>query len=144
MSKDRLFVPLNKQWYDLFLSGAKKWEIRGVRPGFNTKTIWVGRKVELRRGYAVKGALWGIITDVILTRHVYDVPKEVMKEMIPVPLSDTKTWNEIDKYNSKYGEFIVFKILMGDPLSSLPSPMQKHVLESMSRNKEAFERLAKL
>lgn len=25
--QDRLFVPLNKHWYDLFLEGKKKWEI---------------------------------------------------------------------------------------------------------------------
>jgi hypothetical protein len=141
---DRLFVPLNKQWYDLFLSGAKKWEIRGVRPGFNTKTIWVGRKVELRRGYAVKGAIWGIISEVITVDDVYDLPQSVLDEAIPVSVQNRNTWDEIDKYNSKYIEFIVFKILMGDPLNSLPETMQKHVLVSMNRNKEAFERLAKL
>ena len=92
---DRLFVPLNKRWYDLFLSGKKKWEIRGVRPGFNTKTVYVGRRVELRRGYAKEGALWGTIVDVRLTGDVYDVPNSVMEEMLPIPVSDDKAWNEI-------------------------------------------------
>ena len=33
--QDRLFVPLNKHWYDLFLEGKKKWEIRGLSNRFN-------------------------------------------------------------------------------------------------------------
>jgi hypothetical protein len=111
---DRLFVPLNTKWYDLFVAGTKKWEIRGVRPGFNSDTIYEGRRVELRRGYAKQGALWGTIIKVILTRHVFDVPKEVMKEMLPIPQLDIKTWSEIEKYNTKYGEFIVFKIQLDE------------------------------
>ena len=48
---DRLFVPLNKEWYNLFLAGKKKWEIRGYSSRFNEKTVKVGRDVELRKGY---------------------------------------------------------------------------------------------
>jgi len=110
MKQDRLFVPLNKQWYDLFKSGQKTWEIRGVQPRFNTNTVVKGRRVELRRGYAKEGALWGTITNIILTRHVYDVPKEVMKKMLPIKQSDTIHWEEIDKYNTMYGEFIAFEV----------------------------------
>jgi hypothetical protein len=145
MSKDRLFVPLNKQWYDLFLSGAKKWEIRGVRPGFNTSTVKIGRRVEIRRGYAIKGALWGTITDILLTRHVYDVPREVMREMIPVPLSDTKTWDEITKYNTKYSEFIVFRIELDmlkkleDAVNALSPEQQKLFRASVAYNRELLE-----
>ena len=39
MKRDRLFVPLNKHWYDLFANGKKKWEIRGVGPLFNPGTV---------------------------------------------------------------------------------------------------------
>jgi hypothetical protein len=56
---DRLFVPLNKEWYNLFLAGKKKWEIRGYSSRFNEKTVKVGRDVELRKGYMKEGAIWG-------------------------------------------------------------------------------------
>jgi len=108
--QDRLFVPLNTIWYNAFKAGTKKWEVRGVQPGFNTHTVVRGRRVELRKGYSKEGALWGTITDIILTRHIYDIPNEVKKELLPIPLSDTKAWDEIDRYNAKYSEFIVFKI----------------------------------
>lgn len=48
---------------------------------FNSGTVRIGRDVELRRGYAKEGALWGMITDIIITRHVYDVPPKVKKEL---------------------------------------------------------------
>ena len=63
--KDRLFVPLNKHWYDLFPEGKKKWEIRGLSNQFNRQTVRVGRDVELRRGYVKEGAIWGKIVEVI-------------------------------------------------------------------------------
>jgi len=109
MKRDRLFVPLNKHWYDLFANGKKKWEIRGVGPLFNSGTVRIGRDVELRRGYAKEGALWGTITDIIITRHVYDVPLKVKKELFPISMN-SPLWGEIDTYNTKYGEFIVFKV----------------------------------
>jgi len=52
---DRLFVPLNKEWYNLFAAGKKKWEIRGYGPRFNEKTVKEGRLVELRKGYMKEG-----------------------------------------------------------------------------------------
>ena len=109
MKQDRLFVPLNKHWYDLFANGKKRWEIRGVGPLFNSGTVRVGRDVELRRGYAKEGALWGTIEDIIITRHVYDVPLKVKKELFPISMN-SPLWNEINRYNTKYSEFIVFKV----------------------------------
>ena len=108
--KDRLFVPLNKQWYDLFKSGVKLWEIRAVSPRFNHKTVHTGRLVELRRGYAVKGALWGRIIDVAEVRDIYHLPDEIQAEALPISKSEIGLWNEINRYNTKYDRFIVFKV----------------------------------
>lgn len=108
--KDRLFVPLNKQWYDLFKAEKKLWEIRAVSPRFNHKTVYTGRTVELRRGYAVKGALWGVIIDVMEIDNIYNIPEPIIDEAIPISTSDRLAWDMIDEYNEKYDNFIIFKI----------------------------------
>ena len=107
--QDRLFVPLNKHWYDLFLEGKKKWEIRGLSNRFNRQTVRVGRDVELRRGYAKEGAIWGKIVEVHTVSTVYIPIINVMDELFPIP-ANSPLWNEIREYNTKYSEFIVFKI----------------------------------
>jgi hypothetical protein len=107
--KDRLFVPLNKHWYDLFLEGKKKWEIRGLSNRFNRQTVRVGRDVELRRGYAKEGAVWGKIVEVHIVSTVYIPIINVLEELFPIPKS-SPLWDEIQEYNAKYSKFIVFKI----------------------------------
>lgn len=109
MKRDRLFVPLNKHWYDLFANGKKKWEIRGVGPLFNPGTVRVGRDVELRRGYAKEGAIWGKIVEVHIVSTVYIPIINVLEELFPIPKS-SPLWDEIQEYNAKYSKFIVFKI----------------------------------
>lgn len=111
---NRLFVPLNTKWYELFKLGKKTVEIRGESNRFNWNTVKVGRKVELRRGYAKKGALWGTITNIWIDRHIYDLPKEVLKKALPIPQSDKKVWKEIDEYNTKYGKFIAFEVKLDE------------------------------
>jgi hypothetical protein len=107
--QDRLFVPLNKHWYNLFLEGKKKWEIRGLSNRFNRQTVRVGRDVELRRGYAKEGAIWGKIVEVHIVSTVYIPIINVMDELFPIP-ANSPLWNEIREYNTKYSGFIVFKI----------------------------------
>lgn len=107
--QDRLFVPLNKHWYDLFLEGKKKWEIRGLSNRFNRQTVRVGRDVELRRGYAKEGAIWGKIVEVHIVSTVYIPIINVLEELFPIPKS-SPLWDEIQEYNAKYSKFIVFKI----------------------------------
>ena len=106
---DRLFVPLNKHWYDLFKSGDKKWEIRGISGQFNEKTVRVGRNVELRRGYAKEGAIWGKIVEVYRIKGICETPPDVRKELFPIP-ADSWLWNEIKEYEKKYRYFMIFKI----------------------------------
>mgnify|MGYP001767646252 CR=1 FL=1 len=82
---DRLFVPLNKEWYNLFLAGKKKWEIRGYSSRFNEKTVKVGRSVELRKGYMKEGAIWGKIVEVHIVSTVYIPIINIMDELFPIP-----------------------------------------------------------
>lgn len=110
---DRLFVPLNKAWYNFFAAGKKKWEIRAYGPRFNEKTVEVGKKVELRNGYQKKGALWGTITEVRIIDSIYRIPEEVTKELFPISNFDL-LWSEIYKYEDKYNKFIVFKVAIDD------------------------------
>jgi hypothetical protein len=116
--KDRLFVPLNKQWYDLFKAEKKLWEIRAVSPRFNHKTVYTGRTVELRRGYAVTGALWGRIVDVAEVRDIYHLPKPILAEALPID-TESSLWNEINSYNTKYDRFIAFKVKLFLSLASM-------------------------
>ena len=109
MKRDRLFVPLNKHWYDLFANGKKKWEIRGVGPLFNPGTVRVGRDVELRRGYAKEGAIWGKIVEVHVVSTVYIPIINIMDDLFPIP-NNSPLWNEIREYNARYPKFVVFKI----------------------------------
>ena len=106
---DRLFVPLNKEWYKLFASGKKKWEMRGYSPRFNEKTVKVGRSIELRKGYMKEGAIWGVITEFHITNNVHELPLKVIEELFPTPPS-SPLWEYIQWYNAKYNKFIVFKI----------------------------------
>lgn len=109
---DRLFVPLNKEWFDLFEQHRKDWEIRGISARFNEKTVRIGRKVELRRGYQKKGALWGTIVDYMITENITDLPEEVIIRAIPKTLTPAMQ-TELDIYNEKYPSFITFKVVLG-------------------------------
>lgn len=110
---NRLFVPLNNQWYNLFLSRTKKWEIRGYSPRFNEKTVKIGQTVELRNGYQKKGALWGVITEIHIIDSVYGTPDEITKELFPIS-NFNPLWHEIYEYEKKYNKFIVFKVELDD------------------------------
>jgi hypothetical protein len=156
MSEDRLFVPLNKKWYDLFKAGKKLWEIRAVSPRFNHKTVYTGRAVELRRGYTVKGALWGRIIDVAEMRDIYHLPKQILAEALPIDKSEKALWNEINSYNTKYDNFIAFKVKLFLSLESLKashlipvsggfalsSSERQHVANSVEQNRELLQELA--
>ncbi len=138
---DRLFVPLNKRWYDLFQEGKKLWEIRAVSPRFNHKTVYTGRTVELRRGYAVKGALWGKIIDVAEMRDIYNLPEKILTEALPIDKLEKDLWNEIDRYNNKYDQFIAFKVKLF--IGELTYVERRHLIASVSENKELLQELSK-
>jgi len=88
MITNRLFLPLNKLWYQLFLNGTKTWEIRGISTRFNTNTIYKGRRVELSNGYQKKGRVFGTIQDIILVSDIYDIPEDILPKCLPITITD--------------------------------------------------------
>lgn len=106
---NRLFLPLNTSWYNLFKSGKKKWEARGISGRFNERSVRIGRMVELRKGYAKEGAIWGVITDFLITDSIYNIPISIKEELFPIS-TDSELWDEMNIYNNKYDKFIIFKI----------------------------------
>ena len=113
MHIDRLFLPLNKMWYDLFVSGQKTWELRGINSQYNEKTVYLGRAVEIRSGYK-NGAKFGKIDAYIIAKSWDDLPQNVKTGIIPEHLNeDKKAMKFLESYLEHYKDagFIVFKIV---------------------------------
>jgi hypothetical protein len=107
---DRLFLPLDERWYQLFRKGEKKWELRGVSNIFNTKTVKEGRTVEVRRGYS-SDPLWGTINETILIDSIDEIPESILNETIPPDVrDDPEVVKFLKEYEEKYDNFILFKI----------------------------------
>lgn len=56
-----LFIPLKGEYYDLFVSGDKTFELRRFGLRWNEKVCAVGRSVTLSRGYGKTARIAGII-----------------------------------------------------------------------------------
>lgn len=113
----RLFVPLHSIWYDLFKNGKKTVEVRGRNNQFNNKTVWHGRPVELRRGYAKEGALWGTIGNIHYSDSIYHLPLSTLRNAFPLRITDERDdalYDWIDKYNRKYPSFIAFEVILDE------------------------------
>ncbi len=107
---NRLFLPLDEKWYQLFREGEKKWELRGINDIFNTRTIKEGRTVELRRGYQ-SDPLWGIITERLVVNSFKEIPSTIFDETIPPAVrNDPDVMAFVKSYKDKYDTFILFKI----------------------------------
>ena len=107
---NRLFLPLDEKWYQLFREGKKKWELRGINDIFNTRTIKEGRTVELRRGYQ-SDPLWGIITERLVVNSFKEIPSTIFDKTIPPAVrNDPDVMAFIKNYKDKYNKFILFKI----------------------------------
>jgi hypothetical protein len=107
---NRLFLPLDTKWYQLFREGKKHWELRGINDIFNTKTIKEGRTVELRRGYQ-SDPLWGVITERMVVNSFKEIPSTIFDETIPPDVrNDPGVMTFVKNYKNKYGKFILFKI----------------------------------
>lgn len=107
---NRLFLPLDEKWYQLFREGKKKWELRGINDIFNTRTIKEGRTVELRRGYQ-SDPLWGIITERLVVNSFKEIPSTIFDETIPPAVrNDPDVMAFVKSYKDKYDTFILFKI----------------------------------
>jgi len=107
--RDRLFVPLNKEWYNMFLNLTKTWEIRGVSARFNTNTVKTGRAVELRNGYQKKGVIWGKIGKVVVIDNIFHLQQDIFD--MAVPTHDPNLMQQLKEYNIKYDQFIIFEVI---------------------------------
>jgi hypothetical protein len=106
----RLFLPLNKIWYELFANGQKEWEVRGINDIFNQKTVKLGRTVEIRKGYQ-SNPIWGVIKDKIVVDSMEEIPKTIYDKTVPPSVQENpEVINFINAYKDKYKEFILFKI----------------------------------
>lgn len=56
-----LFIPLMGEYYDAFLAGTKKFELRLYGDRWNIKTCRIGRQVILSRGYGKQNRATGTI-----------------------------------------------------------------------------------
>jgi hypothetical protein len=64
--KERLFVPLSKEPYLDFKNNGKQVEIRKYGRNFTEKTVFSGRRVELRLGYSGNSRMYGNIEEVVV------------------------------------------------------------------------------
>lgn len=107
-----LFLPLNRMWYDEFAKGKKTRELRGIRPGFHSGMVWVGREVVLSRGYGKKDRMLGKITEVkeFYNADVRDIVRDVSGIIPSMMTGNRDVIKYLNEYNQKYSDFIVFKI----------------------------------
>lgn len=61
MTDRALFIPLRREWFELFESRQKTTEWRVHGPRWNEKTCWPGRTVVLSLGYGKQRRLFGKI-----------------------------------------------------------------------------------
>lgn len=56
-----LFIPLKAKWFDQFVSGEKRSELRRYGPRWNERVCRVGRPVVLSKGYGKESRIAGVI-----------------------------------------------------------------------------------
>jgi hypothetical protein len=90
-STRRLFVPLASEPFRWFTEGQKQWELRKYGRQYTERHVWVGRRIELRRGYSSKESLWGVIMETVHTANVRDFFGKVnYKIVIPAAQSEVE------------------------------------------------------
>lgn len=108
MKAKRLFMPVQAKWHELYENRVKKWELRGVDEKFNDRTIFPGRRVEIRRGFN-HDPLWGTIENKIIVNKIEDIPSDIYEQTIPESVRETSE-EFLSEYKAKHNKFIVFKI----------------------------------
>lgn len=63
---ERLFLPLSKEPYRDFASNGKRVEVRKYGRNFTERTVFSGRRIELRLGYSGGERLRGNIGEVVI------------------------------------------------------------------------------
>jgi len=90
INSNRLFVPLATEPFVWFESGNKSWELRKYGRQFTEKTVYEGRRVELRCGYSDPNrSIWGTISKVEKSKTIEDFFTEIdFSIVIPVAQSN--------------------------------------------------------
>jgi len=64
--QNRLFVPMGKEAFLDFRDNGKEVELRKYGRNFTERTVFLGRRVELRLGYSGSESMWGTIGQVVV------------------------------------------------------------------------------
>ncbi|WP_375276816.1 ASCH domain-containing protein [Alteromonas australica] len=114
ISSKRFFLPLSSLPYAWFTSGAKNWEFRKLKGGFNTNQLYPGRYVEVRRGYNSKDSFYGKIKKVLTDTSVERLVSKIgYQKIIPTASSQGEAIESICGILNLSGneqEFIAFEI----------------------------------
>jgi hypothetical protein len=112
--KPRLFVPLTTESFLDFKLHGKQYEVRACEGNYSEKYVFLGRPVELRKGYSGE-SLKGVIGDIIIGSHL-----EQILGLIDYKLAEPRA-NSIDeavRENKKIlGEkpkYVAFQVLLGN------------------------------
>lgn len=121
---DRLFVPLNTEHYENFQQG-KEIEVRGYGSQYNNhKTVLVGRRVELRKGYNTNQSIFGEIEEVWVFTDVWEMLTQLPIEKINPNIESKKELEkQIKELLSDYDAYIAFKV---DPESMVTGVLKCH------------------
>lgn len=122
MSKDNdvtkpLFVPLNSEHYDNFLSGSKTFEMRQGPQRWNDKTVYTGRQVLISKGYGKKNRMIGNIGKVYRTATpaalLFRIENgdSLWSRIFPNEDCPSSAYNLARKIYQKNGNFIAFECL---------------------------------
>ncbi len=97
MSDKPLFIPLRREYYDVFVSGQKTVEYRQYGPRWNERTCLVGRDVTISLGYGTAHRRSGVITGF---------------EVLPMPSNaiSSDQWRSIFGKNSGTAACITIKL----------------------------------
>lgn len=112
---DRLFVPLNTEPFEWFRDDDKTWEVRSVDHNFNRQTVYIGRPVELRKGYATDESIWGTIANVRTNRRLTPLVRQIGYENIsPVVNNEYEAVARLNKLLGGSREYIAFEVNFDD------------------------------
>lgn len=107
---DRLFVPLNSEWYYAFEDGTKDVELRGVNSRFNTDHVFTGRDVELRRGYSTGDSIWGSIGEVWEFKDIDTIPERMDHRRITPEKDRDEFVSGAKDLLTDYSAYIAFEV----------------------------------
>ena len=108
---DRLFVPLNSEPFEDFNNSSKTYEVRGYGRQYTKKYVYLGRDVELRKGYN-GSSLWGKIGDVEVGTIDDILHKIRWKKIIPKARSKEEAIKQINKILGVKDKYIAFEVII--------------------------------